>query len=359
LKNKTFFTLLLSALLLTGIGFIMIFSTAPNLLGQQLISTVIGIIALLIGRRLPVKQAKNWTYPLLFFLLFFLFLPLIFGVGHRGAKRWLQIGTHSLQSSEILRPFFTLFCIFIVQKIKPQKSLKAYLPLTLCLLPPLAIFLQPNLGMTLLYLLTIFLVIILSGINLKPFLPLLLLGLLAVPLFWQFTVKDYQKNRIKSFLNPYADPQGSGYHLIQSQIAIGSGGFFGKGLGQGGQNQLLFLPERHNDFIFASFAEETGLLGILFLLALYLFLFRSLLQIGMAHEDKTLAIFSLVLLGQVWFQAFANIGMNLGLVPISGFTLPFVSYGGSSLISQFFSLGIANPHQNLEKDSGFFHRLAL
>jgi len=156
----------------------------------------------------------------------------------------------------------------------------------------------------------------------------------------QICFKDYQQNRINTFLNPKEDPLGEGYNVIQSQIAIGSGGFFGKGYKKGTQGQLLFLPEKHTDFMFATTAEELGLFGVSIILFAYYLLIRTLFNKAFSTKNRPLFIFTLGIAIQIWMQTFVNIGMNIGLLPVTGIPLPFISVGGSSLMTLLFSLGI-------------------
>ena len=172
----------------------------------------------------------------------------------------------------------------------------------------------------------------------------LILGLFLIllsPLAYRFVLRDYQKQRIVNFLNPNADPLGQGYNLIQSQIAIGSGGLFGKGYRQGSQAQLLFLPEKHTDFMFAATAEELGFVGIFIILTAYYFLIKTLLDKAfLVRNNRVLFLFTLGITLQIWMQVFVNIGMNIGILPITGIPLPFLSVGGSSILTLLFSIGI-------------------
>jgi len=167
-------------------------------------------------------------------------------------------------------------------------------------------------------------------------------------------LKDYQKERIKHFLNPFADPLGAGYNIIQSIITVGSGGLFGKGFGAGTQSHLAFLPERHTDFIFASFAEEFGFLGSLLVVLLYFFLLQKILKIAKTSRDDFGSYLSYGILFIISFQTFVNIGMNIGILPITGVTLPLFSYGGSSLISTMICLGLIEGVSQLGYKSSSF-----
>jgi len=172
----------------------------------------------------------------------------------------------------------------------------------------------------------------------------ILIGLIFIlisPLIYKYGLRSYQQNRILTFIDPKADPLGKGYNVIQSQIAIGSGGFFGKGWKKGTQGQLLFLPEKHSDFMFATTAEELGIVGILIVLSAYYLLISTLFNKAFSTKNRALFIFTLGIAIQIWMQTFVNIGMNIGILPVTGIPLPFISVGGSSLMTFLFSLGIA------------------
>jgi rod shape determining protein RodA len=200
---------------------------------------------------------------------------------------------------------------------------------------------QPDLGsaISVLFLLTPFILY-----NQKLFKLTLILSfgiLLLSPVIWSKVLHDYQRDRIINFINPASDPLGKGYNVIQSKIAIGSGGFWGKGYKKGTQGQLLFLPEKHTDFMFAATAEELGVLGVALILFAYYLLIKTLISRAFSHtNNRVLFLFTLGIAFQIWMQAFINIGMNIGLLPVTGIPLPFLSVGGSSLMTLLFSVGI-------------------
>ena len=209
------------------------------------------------------------------------------------------------------------------------------------LLPVAIIIAQPDLGSALTVLVLLIPVVLYTPKLLKLSLLLALFGLILSPITWRFLLHNYQKNRIETFLNPTHDPLGQGYNLIQSQIAVGSGGFFGKGYRQGTQGQLLFLPEKHTDFIFAATSEELGLVSILLIFLAYFLLLRTLLNKAFnTLNNRPLFLFTLGITLEIWIQMVVNVGMNIGLLPITGIPLPFLSVGGSSLLALLFSLGI-------------------
>jgi len=328
MRKKFPLILVISLIVLCSFNLLMISSLEPSLLTKQIISWILGIILFFIGLQIDPKQSQPYRWPIFIFACIFLALPIILGNITRGSHRWINIGPLTLQSSEIMKAPLMLFLSTTSQ------------PLFL-IIPILIVLIQPDLGSAI----TIF-VLMLPAIfyNRKVLKISLILGLFLIllsPLAYRFVLRDYQKQRIVNFLNPNADPLGQGYNLIQSQIAIGSGGLFGKGYRQGSQAQLLFLPEKHTDFIFAATTEELGFLAITIIILAYFFIIKTLLEKAFnTHNNLPLFIFTLGIAVEIWLQSFINIGMNLGLLPVTGIPLPFMSVGGSSIMSLLFSLGI-------------------
>lgn len=258
----------------------------------------------------------------------------------RGVHRWFVFGDFFLQPSEFAKPFLILSFAAFFAKI--QERINTLLFITsywLLVVPPIVlIFSEPDLGTATILVATFLFMLFLSPIKLKKLFLFLLPLILLAPTIWLF-LADYQKARLISFLNPMADPLGHGYNVIQSQIAIGSGQITGRGWGRGTQSHLRFLPEQHTDFIFATFAEEQGLIGVLFLF----FLFAVLIWRGLKIGQKADCLFGNLLAAGItcliFVQVTVNIGMNLGLLPVTGVSLPLLSYGGSSLVSTLISLG--------------------
>jgi rod shape determining protein RodA len=210
----------------------------------------------------------------------------------------------------------------------------------LALVPFTLVLMQPDLGSALVYLVMWLGLLLFSGIKRVYSLILVVSGILVSWGAWAFALKDYQKNRIISFLNPAADPLGSGYNVIQSKIAVGSGGLFGRGLGHGSQSQLRFLPEQHTDFIFAVLTEELGFLGGFLLLFLFLILFVRMIKAGKFSRDEFGIILAIGAVIIFTFQIFTNVGMNIGILPVTGIPLPLVSYGGSALLIFLMLIGL-------------------
>ncbi|TSC88338.1 MAG: Phosphoribulokinase [Microgenomates group bacterium Gr01-1014_16] len=325
--------LALPALLLTIIGLLVLRSITPDLFTNQLLFTFISIAFFLFFSKLDYSILKSLHLPIFIISLLFLVSPYLFGIDSRGANRWLQIGQYTLQPSEIVKPF--LLNTFSTFFANPVFLFPAFV------LPWLIIFFQPDLG-TSLVIFSGWLVILLSRFSLKSVaLSLIFISLLAIP-FYIFLLRPYQRERLQTYINPYRDPLDQGYHVIQSKIAVGSGQLLGRGLGHGTQSQLRFLPERHTDFIFASLAEELGFVGVVAVLALFSILFWKIYKISQSLGHPTASYFCLSSLALMAFQTFINIAMNMGLAPVTGITLPFLSYGGSSLLSLGIHLGIIN-----------------
>ncbi len=290
-----------------------------------------------------------WLYRISYLLyglgLLLLLIVIFGGRTSMGAQRWLSIGPISFQPSEFFRIFFIIvFSSYLtdigrnsIDKIS-MKSLFMF-----GILPLILLIKQPDLG-TAILLMSLFVVLSLSkGISKKIITVIVIIGLISIPflghIFWE-GLKDYQKNRLVAFIDPDIDPAGIGYHINQSKISIGSGGFFGKGYLKGTQGPLRFLPEKHTDFIFSVFAEEWGFAGSIMLLSIYLMLFLRGLDTAMRAKDEFGRLTALGITAMFFVYFCANIGMTLGIMPVVGVPLPFVSYGGTALLSNFIAAGI-------------------
>ena len=307
---------------------LMVSSLAPQLLGKQLLSWTIGLVLFLIGTQISPKQIVSSKIYIFIISCLFLILPIILNNITRGSRRWLDVGFTSFQPSELVKPWLMLFLV------------STNFPL-LILIPVGIVMMQPDLGSAVTILLLLTPIILYSQKLIKLTLIAGLVFIAASPLIWNYVLHDYQRHRVITFLNPQLDPLGKGYNVIQSKIAIGSGGLWGKGYKKGSQGQLLFLPEKHTDFMFAATAEELGLVGVSLILFAYYLLIKSL--VGRAFSltnNRALFLFTLGIAFQVWGQSFINIGMNLGLLPVTGIPLPFLSVGGSSIMALMFSLGV-------------------
>jgi rod shape determining protein RodA len=282
---------------------------------------------------------------LILILYFFCLISLVglffFAPEIRGVQRWYRLGPFSLDPIE----FTKIILIILLAKYFSTRHVEMYrfghiiFSGIYIFLPAGLTFFQPDFG-SILILFALWLgILIVSGIKIKHFLILVFCGIIIFSLTWLFLMKDYQKDRITSFLFP-ADPLGAGWSQNQARIAIGSGGVFGQGLFQGSQTQHGFLPEPQTDFIFSALAEETGLIGVIVLMVLFSVLIFRIAKIALESETNFPRLFSVGLIVSLIFQIFINVGMNLGILPIVGISLPFISYGGSNLIAFFIGLGI-------------------
>ncbi|MGC8880912.1 MAG: rod shape-determining protein RodA [Minisyncoccia bacterium] len=285
---------------------------------------------------------KYFVIFLYFSVLILLGLVLVFGSRIKGSAGWFNLGIFHFQPSELSK----IILILILAKFLASKHLELWQFRNLfntavfVSLPVFLLILQPDLGGALILLSIWFFLILIAGIRLNQVILLVSIFIIASILIWNFVLKDYQRNRIINFLNPSVDPLGIGYNREQALIAIGSGKIFGKGLGWGTQTHLRFLPLAKTDFIFAALAEELGLFGsTLLLVCFFIFIYR-LVYWANVFEDNFSKLFTVGFAFKILIEVFINVGMNIGLLPIIGIALPFVSLGGSHLLTDFFALGI-------------------
>lgn len=337
----------ISILLLSSIGILVIFSSSVELALQQMLFLLLGFIIYFFISQLDYRFLGNLINPLYAITVFLLILILILGFETRGAIRWIPLGFINIQPSELAKPILLLYLAFFwSNRLSTWGNIfkSAFFILPVIFL----VFRQPDLGTTL----TLFAIwaglLFLAKISVKKLFLLLLIGFLTIPIFW-FTLRDFQKERITNFLSPGKDPLGLGYNLIQSTIAVGSGSMFGRGLGHGTQSRLQFLPEYRTDFIFAAISEEMGFLGSLLIIALYIYLISYCLKVAAKSKFYLGYLIASGVAVMIAFQASVNIGMNIGILPITGITLPLISYGGSSIISTLISLGLVSSVSHYEQ----------
>jgi rod shape determining protein RodA len=320
--------ILISLVVLFSINILMVSSVAPNSIVKQLIAWGIGIVLFFIGRIVNPKQIASSKWFIFVGCCLLLLIPILFNNITRGSRRWIDLGFTSIQPAEIVRPWLMLFLA------------NTEIPL-IHLIPVGIIMLQPDLGSALSVLFLLFPIIFYDHKLLKISLIIGSILLIFSPILYNVVLHDYQRERIVNFINPSSDPLGKGYNVIQSKIAIGSGGFWGKGYKKGTQGQLLFLPEKHTDFMFATTAEELGLVGVSIIIIAYYFLIKTLItKAFLAKNNRVLFLFTLGIALQIWMQTFVNIGMNVGILPVTGIPLPFLSVGGSSIMTLLFSIGV-------------------
>lgn len=361
-------TILIIAILIALTGILSIYSSTYQKEGEfwqliykrQILWFILGLILFLFISNFNYRRFWDMTYFLYVFALFLLFLVFILGIVRLGAQRWLRFIWFNVQPSEIAKLVIVIFLArYFSTKSIDDVSLQVnkmgilralILPLLFVAIPMGLIIEQPDLGSSAMLLLIFITMLYLAGVRFRYIFIFLLMIIVCLPILWHF-LRDYQRDRLLVFLNPNIDPLGAGYTVIQSKIAIGSGGFFGKGWLSGTQSQLRFLPESHTDFIFATFAEEWGFLGSCTVLFLYYLLIRQGIAIARRSADNFGRLLAFGISLMLGLQVFINIAMNLGLAPVVGLPLSLMSYGGSSMFLTFISLGILS---NINKTRAVF-----
>src|SRR3989339_145624 len=330
--------IVLTSFLLVSIGVLVIYSSSAELAIQQTIFTFAGLIFFFLVSQIELSSIRSLIKPFYIFIAFLLVVVLILGIETRGSLRWIPLGIFNVQPSEFAKPALILLLAKFWSE-KPATWINIFKSLLWTSPVMLLIFKQPDLGSTLTITAIWLGMLIAARVSFKKIILLALIFLMVIPVGWIF-LQPYQKGRILSFLSPGSDPLGRGYNVIQSTIAVGSGEIFGRGLGRGTQSRLQFLPEFRTDFIFASIAEEMGFVGSLLILALYLILIIYCLKVAETAFDPFGFLLVIGGVSMLCFQIVVNIGMNIGLVPITGITLPLISYGGNSLIATMIALGL-------------------
>lgn len=327
-------------LALSTFGLFLLATTDQSLFLQQFIYVCLGVVVLIIFSRVE-RAVLWWAAPIAYGLAIVLLLMPFAFPAIRGAHRWIFIGPQQFQPSELVKPLLLLAYAGFISRYSPRNVRWLPLHIGLFLVPFLLVFRQPDLGTAIVYAVFWAVMLISGGLSMGLVAGALVGGSLFVPLLWK-ALAGYQKSRILTFLNPALDPKGAGYNALQAMIAVGSGQFFGRGLGRGTQSHLRFLPEYHTDFIFASLVEELGFIGGVVLLVGYLALLWRIIAplVGGAVEDLFHFSYAAGLFAMLLAQLFINAGMNMGLLPITGITLPLVSYGGSSILSVGLSFGL-------------------
>ena len=339
----------LAVILLVCVGLVMIYSSISTELilnidkiKIQLLALIIGLILLFAMAFFDYRLFKNYAYALYGIQLVLLVLVLIFGIEVRGTRGWFSFAGFQFQPAELAK--FVLLIVlakyFSSQTGKPSRFQFVVVPGILTLIPVALIMLQPDFGSAAILVLLWIGMLLLFGIKKKY--SIILAGGAAILgwISWYWILRGYHRERILTFLYPGKDPLGSGYNIIQSKTAIGSGGIFGKGLGYGTQSQLNFLPDQHTDFIFAILAEELGLIGAVVLLALLTFLLIRMIKVARMTRDTFGVMLAVGVIFIFLGQSFLNIGMNIGVIPVTGVPLPLVSYGGSSLLIGLMMIGL-------------------
>lgn len=349
------FALLILPILLSIVGIALIYSfvfaeSDSNLALKQLIFFVIGLIVMLVISMFDYRIFSSANWYLYISAIILLAIVDLIGKTSGGATRWIDLQIFQLQPSEFYKFVSVVFLAsFLSRRIGRSRAVDI-LYLFLMLLPPLfLILIEPDLGTALVIMFSWLAVVLFSRLSIKQYVSIFASIIIAGTIFilsaynvspFGKYLKDYQRQRIETFLNPNTDPFGRGYNVAQAKIAIGSGGIFGQGLGRGSQSQLQFLPKPETDFIFSGYSEAFGLIGDFILLAAFLFLIIRMMDISKLAKDNFGYLLTVGIGSTFIFQIVVNIGMNVGLLPVTGIPLPFLSYGGSSLIISFVMIGV-------------------
>jgi rod shape determining protein RodA len=331
-------------------GLLVLYSAGgPVLVKKQLIRLTLGMFVMLTLAQFKPERLALLTPWLYFITVFLLVAVLLFGYESKGAKRWIYIGIR-FQPSELAKLTVPLVLAWFYRyRILPPSFKSIIISLMILMLPVLLIFKEPDLGTSILVAVSGLFVLFLAGLSWRYIIGGLILVSSIAPIMWKFFLKEYQKQRVLMFINPESDSLGSGWNIIQSKIAIGSGGLFGKGWLSGSQTQLDFLPEHSTDFILSVLSEEFGLIGVILLLIIYLAIILRGLYIAINAKDTFNRLFAGALTLTFFVYLLINAGMISGLLPVVGVPLPLVSYGGTSIITLMASFGMIMSVHNYRK----------
>jgi rod shape determining protein RodA len=333
--------------LIAGVGFAMLYSAANGNIdpwaSRQMLRFAAGLGLMLLIALIDVRVWLRHAYLIYATALLLLIAVEVMGVAGMGARRWINLGLFQLQPSEVMKIALVLALARFYHGLHPEEIGRIrwlVVPAGLILVPVALVMRQPDLGTAILLVLTATAIMLLAGVRLWKFAAAFGASLLAIPLAWRFMLHSYQKDRVLTYLNPERDPLGAGYHIMQSKIALGSGGLFGKGFMQGTQSHLAFLPERQTDFIFTMLAEEFGLVGCLGLLSLYVLVIAYGYAIALRSRNQFGRLLATGVITSFFIYVFINMAMVMDLIPVVGVPLPLVSYGGTSMISLLIGFGL-------------------
>ncbi len=335
--------LLIGILALATLGSSVVYSASDGdlvFVEAHLTKLILAMVIMVIAAQIPLNWYRQFSVPLYLVGLALLLAVMFFGEISKGAQRWLDFGVFRFQPSEIMKLAMpaTIAWLLAKQSLPPNWS-QLGIALLILLIPVALIAKQPDLGTAILVVISGGAVIFFAGLSWKLIATIVTFIAVSAPVAWNF-LHDYQQKRVLMFLDPESDPLGAGYHIIQSKIAIGSGGLEGKGWRSGSQTQLDFLPESHTDFVFSVLAEEWGLLGVSLLLTLYAFVILRGLYIAWYARDSFGQLMAGAITMSFFIYVFINIGMVSGLLPVVGVPLPIISYGGTSLVTLMLGFGI-------------------
>lgn len=335
--------MLAALIVLSGMSLVILYSAGggdTGLIWRQFVRLFVAMLALMLFAMIPPDTLRRWSPHTFIIGTILLALVLVFGYIGKGAQRWLDLGVFRFQPAEIMKLAVPMMVAWILSRRPlPPSPLTLIYALLCVLLPAVLVVLQPDLGTAILIAVSGLLVIFVAGLRWQYIVATVGLVTAAAPLMW-YNLHAYQQRRILTLFDPYSDPLGAGYHTIQSTIAVGSGGIYGKGWVGGTQSQLEFIPERSTDFIFAVFAEEFGMVGSITLLMVYLFIVGRTLVFAFNARDSYSQLLTASLSLTFFFYVFVNIGMVTGVLPVVGVPLPLISYGGTSMVTLMAGFGI-------------------
>lgn len=318
----------------------MTYYTESKIYIDQIIFILVGLAVMIFLTFTDYRQLRSSSRILYIIGTVLLIAVLFFGKSVYGSSRWINLIIFDLQPSELVKLFLLIsLSSFLAPRIGRINFKVFFSVFMITLIPVVLTLMQPDLGTTIIYIVCAITLLFFSKLNIKQIIIFISIILLALPVGWM-VLKDYQKERVMTFINPQSDPYGAGYNVSQSLITVGSGGIWGKGFGRGPQSQLNFLPVAHTDFVFAGIAESIGFVGSSLLLVLILFFVLKCVKIATISKDNFGSLLAIGIGTLIFFQSLVNIGMNIGLLPVTGIPLPFISYGGSSTVSMLASVGI-------------------
>lgn len=345
--------LLWSLVLLSCLGLIVLYSASAqnfDMILRQILRLVVGFGLMLWLAQINLQKLLRWIPWLYLIGVVLLALVLVIGESSKGSQRWINLGLFRFQPSELMKLAVPMMVTwFLASRPLPPNHGRLLVASIMIMIPVFLVAKEPDLGTALLIGSSGLFVLLLSGISWRLIFGFIGTGILCTPVLWYF-MHDYQRGRVMTFLNPEQDPLGAGYHIIQSKIAIGSGGIYGKGWLNGTQSQLQFLPERTTDFIFAVYSEEFGLLGVLVLLSIYFFILTRGMYIALRAQDTFARLLAGSLILTFFVYIIVNMGMVTGLLPVVGLPLPLISYGGTSIVTLMAGFGLimaAHTHRRV------------
>lgn len=351
-------SLLVAALLLILFGFFVIYSASHARLAaagddpfhfvkRQGIGLLVGLVAMTMAFLIDYRMLRRYSKLLYAGNLGLLVAVLLFGAAIFGSQRWFRVGPMNIQPSEIAKIIIVIALAHYMEVEERLYGWKLLVPFGLVVVPMVLILMQPDMGTSLVFVGIVFAMTYMAGANLKHLAAVAGVGAAGMGLAiaaslqgWLSVIKPYQLNRLLVFVDPYSDPTGAGWNVIQSMIAVGSGGFLGRGFLSGSQNQLNFLPANHTDFVFSVIAEEWGFVGAIFVLSLNLFIIWRGLLIAHRAKDPFGTLVAVGCVSMFFFHLVINVGMTLGVMPVTGLPLPFITYGGSTMLTFLIAIGL-------------------